>query len=128
MTVPRRLVAVLSGLAGVVAVLPAQAASAAPSNTLTYHLTACSGPPGTPVNIDGVKQPGEGAALRLTTVSGNFIFMEARDATTGEVFFSTPGFQHNKLPLVSCELDNPRHPEEHDLVKGLLTPPSGPGA
>ena len=70
---------------------------AAPSDTLTYHLTACSGPPGTPANIDGVKQPHEGAALRLTSMSGNFIFMEASDATTGEVFFSTAGFQHKQL-------------------------------
>ena len=74
------------------------------------------------MNIDGVKQPHEGAALRLTSMSGNFIFMEASDATTGEVFFSTPGFQHNNLALVTCELDNPRNPGEHDLVKGLLTP------
>jgi hypothetical protein len=49
-------------------------------------------------------------------------FMEASDPTTGEVFFTTPGFQHNSLALVTCELDNPRDPEEHDLVKGLLTP------
>ena len=126
MTLPRPLLALVSGFAGVAAILPAQAAWAAPSDTLTYHLTACSGPPGTPANIDGVKQPHEGAALRLTTMSGNFIFMEASDATTGEVFFSTPGFQHNNLQLVTCELDNPRNLGEHDLVKGLLTPATRP--
>ena len=122
MTAPRSFLALLSGLVAVAAILPAQAAWAAPSDTLTYHLPACSGPPGTPVNIDGVKQPHEGAALRLTSMSGNFIFMEASDATTGEVFFSTPGFQHNNLALVTCELDNPRNPGEHDLVKGLVSP------
>jgi hypothetical protein len=122
MTFPRPLLALMSGLAALGATLPAQAAWAAPSDTLTYHLTSCSGPPGTPVNIDGVKQPHEGAALRLTSMRGNFIFMEASDATTGEVFFSTPGFQHNDLSLVTCELDNPRIPGAHDIVKGLLTP------
>lgn len=122
MPFPRPLLALLSGLAALVAILPAQAAWAAPSDTLTYHLTACSGPPGTPVNIDGVKQPHEGAALRLTSMRGNFVFMEASDAATGEVFFSTPGFQHNDLSLVTCELDNPRNPGQHDIVKGLLTP------
>jgi hypothetical protein len=122
MTAPRSFLALLSGLAAVAAILPAPAAWAAPSDTLTYHLTACSGPPGTPVNIDGVKQPHEGAALRLTSMSGNFIFMEASDATTGEVFSSTPGFQHNKLELVTCALDNPRDPGEQDIVKGLLSP------
>jgi hypothetical protein len=122
MTFARPLLALLSGLAALASILPAQAAWAAPSDTLPYHLTACSGPPGTPVNIDGVKQPHEGAALRLTSMSGNFIFMEASDATTGEVFFSTPGFQHNTLSLVTCALDNPRDPGEHDIVKGLLTP------
>ena len=122
MTAPRSFLALLSGLASLAAILPAQAAWAAPSDTLTYHLTSCSGPPGTPVNIDGVKQPHEGAALRLTSMSGNFIFMEASDATTGEVFFSTPGFQHNKLELVTCALDNPRNPGQQDIVEGLLSP------
>jgi hypothetical protein len=55
MTFPRPLLALMSGLAALGATLPAQAAWAAPSDTLTYHLTSCSGPPGTPVNIDGVK-------------------------------------------------------------------------
>ena len=122
----RTRIALGAAVAALSLVVPAAPASAAPSDTLTVHLTSCSGPPGTPENIDGVKsRPHEGAALLLTSMSGNFIFMEASDAITGEVFFTTPGFQHNKLELVTCSFDSPRNPGQEIIAKGLLSPANG---
>src|ERR1035437_4104949 len=92
-------------LTGAVAVAPS--AWAAPSSTLTYELTGCTGPSGTPAHFDAVKQPSGAAALRLTNGSAVFVLMEAIDTTTKAVLFSTPGFQHNGLPTVTCDLTQP---------------------
>ena len=115
-----RMVAVAVAVAGVCGAL-APGAWTAPSTprTLTYELTGCVGPAGTPPSLTGVKQPGEAAALHLTNGRGNFIFMEAVDATTGEIFFSTPGFGHNKLALVTCD---EVQPETGVIVRGLISP------
>ena len=97
-------------------------ASAAPStpSTLTYELTGCVGPAGTPSSIDGVKQPSGAAALHLENGT-RFIFMKAVDAVTGEVFFETKGFDHNGLPTVTCDLVHPVT-KEASIVTGLVTP------
>jgi hypothetical protein len=110
-----------SAVAG--AVLPGAGAWAAPStpSTLTYEFTDCSGPAGTPTSFDAVKQPGEGAALHLTDGSGIFVAMAASDAVTGEVLFTTPGFEHNDLPTVTCSVVNPRN-STLQLVTGLIAP------
>ena len=85
-----------------VGALPTQGASADPSTprTLTYELTDCTGPAGTPTMLVGFKQPSEGAALHLTT-GAKYVFMRAVDAVTGEVFFTTPGFERHTLILYS---------------------------
>ena len=115
MTLFRPLVALLA----CVGVLGAEAASAAPSTptTLTYVFTGCSGSrTGT---FTAVKQPSEAAGLQLTDGSGNFVFMEATDVATGTVEFTTPGFLHNGLPTVTCNLTL----GQQDLVvTGLITP------
>ena len=94
---------------------------AAPSGpkTLTYHFTNCDGPR---TEYEGVKQA-EAAAVHLNDASGggNFVFMEAVDAVTGEVFFSTPGFEHNGLTTAVCDFTHPVTGEEL-RVAGLLTP------
>jgi hypothetical protein len=98
-------------------------ASADPStpSTLTYHLTNCVGPAGTPSTMDGVKQPGQGAALHLTDGRGDFVFMKSVDAATGAVLFATPGFDHNRLPTVTCNLIQPQT-KQAVIVTGLITP------
>ena len=117
----RRFLAVALTLAGVCGA-HAPGAWAAPSTpeTLRYELTGCSGPAGTPTSLVGLKQPSEAAALHLTT-GGHFIFMEAVDATTGQVLFSTPGFGNNSLSLVTCDLTHPTT-QEKSIVRGLITP------
>lgn len=119
----RSCVAVLAIVVSATGALPAAAAWAAPSTprTLTYEFTGCTGPAGTPAAFDAVKQPGEGAALHLTDGSGNFIAMAATDVATGELLFMTPGFEHNRLPTVTCSVINPRN-GRLQLVTGLIAP------
>ena len=117
----RPLVVLLVWVGLIAGVLFAEAASAAPATptTLTYTFTECTGSrTGT---FAAVKQPSEAAGLQLTDGSGTFIFMEAVDALTGTVFFTTPGFKHNGLPVVVCDLTHPTTFEEL-RVTGLLAP------
>ena len=118
MTSFRPLVGLLA--CGVITALSlAGAAAAAPSGpkTLTYHFTNCDGPRAEYV---GVKQA-EAAAVHLSDGSGNFVFMEAVDVTTGAVLFSTPGFVHNGLTTAVCDFTHPVT-DERLRVTGLLTP------
>jgi hypothetical protein len=123
MTRFRSAFAVTSTLTCAALLVSGAGASAAPatSRTLTYHLTDCVGAPGTPTSLDGVKQPSEAAALHLTDGSGNFVFMKAVDAATGAVLFATPGFDHNGLPTVTCDLIHPVTGAE-SIVTGLISP------
>jgi hypothetical protein len=100
---------------------PTAAAQAPTSTTLTYHFTDCSGPAGSPTTFDGVKQPGGAAALHLVDGSGIFIAVQAIDVETGATLFTTPGFEHNNLPTVTCQLI---HPVTLQLqaVTGLVVP------
>jgi hypothetical protein len=83
---------------------------------LEYVLTGCDGPDGT---LTGFKQPGEAAALHLTN-GGKYIFMEAFPTGDPEnPFFTTPGFDHNNLALVTCNLVEPA---TGVTVRGLITP------
>jgi hypothetical protein len=66
-------VAVRATLAGLARVATASADPSTP-RTLTYHLTDCVGPAGTPSTMDGVKQPGQAAAIHLTNGLGDFVF------------------------------------------------------
>jgi hypothetical protein len=118
-----RRLAALAVLASVIGIL-APTVSAAPDNeaTITYELTDCVGPPGTPATLEGTKQPHEGAALHLTDGSGNFVFKAAEDAITHEVFFVTPGFDKNAHDLVVCKLTHPLPPHEKSIVSGLISP------
>ena len=121
MTSFRPLVALLACLGVLAGSLGAEAASAAPSTptTLTYDFTGCTGSrEGT---FSAVKQPSEAAGLQLTDGSATFIFMEAIDVPSGAVLFTTPGFEHNGLPTVICDLIHPTTGEEL-LVTGLLAP------
>lgn len=88
---------------------------------VTFHFTDCVGPAGTPSSLDAVKQPGGAAALHLVDGRGIFVAVRATDVATGEVLFSTPGFEHNGLPTVACLL---LHPVTHTAqsVVGMLTP------
>jgi hypothetical protein len=118
-----RILAVVACVAGLAVVLPVAGAWAAPStpSTLTYEFTGCTGPAGTPSEFDAVKQPGEGAALHLTDGSRIFVVVEATDVATGDLLFTTPGFQHNDLATVTCSVINPRN-ESEQLVTGLIAP------
>jgi hypothetical protein len=118
MTSFRPLVALLA-CASIIALALSGAAWAAPSgpNTLTYRFTNCDGPR---TEYVGVKQA-EAAAVHLTDGSGNFVFMEAVDAATGAVLFSTPGFVHNGLTTAVCDFTHPVT-QEMLRVTGLLTP------
>lgn len=84
-------------------------AAADPSTpaTITYHFTDCTGPVGTPTTFDAVKQPGGAAALHVVDGQGIFIAVQATDVETGTILFSTPGFEHNRLPTVACLLVHP---------------------
>jgi hypothetical protein len=99
------------------------AASADPSTpaTLTYVFTECSGPAGTPKTFDAVKQPGGAAALHLVDGRGIFVAVQATDVETGTILFSTPGFEHNQLPTVSCLLFHPVSRTWQSVV-GMLAP------
>jgi len=95
-------------LAGMLtATAPLAAAHPSTPATLTYHFTDCSGPAGTPTTFDAVKQPGSAAALHLADGSGIFIAVQAIDVASGAVLFRTPGFDHNGLPTVACQLMHP---------------------
>jgi hypothetical protein len=110
---------VFAGLAG--PGLALAAGSALPtSSTITYHFTDCTGPAGTPTTFDAVKQPGGAAALHIVGGGGIFVAMEAIDLASGQVLFSTPGFEHNDHPTVRCHL---LHPVTLtlQLVTGIIT-------
>jgi hypothetical protein len=119
MKVTRVVCALALSLTGGVGV--ATSAWAAPSSTLTYNLTGCTGPTGQPLaSFEATKQPGGAAALHLIDGSAIFVLMGAVDTITGVTLFSTPGFQ-NHFPLpVTCYLTRPTG----DLlfVTGLITP------
>ena len=94
------------------ALAPAAWTAPPPQSTpVEFVLTGCDGPDGT---LTGFKQPsggassgGEAAALHLTT-GGTYIFMAA--FPTGDPdnpFFSTRGFDHNNLELVTCNMVAP---------------------
>jgi hypothetical protein len=123
MTRFRSYFAALATVLGVAGALPAATTWAAPSTprTLTYEFTGCTGPAGTPVAFDAVKQPGEAAALHLVDGPGIFIAMAATDVETGNLLFMTPGFEHNELPTVTCSVINPRN-GRLQLVTGLIVP------
>jgi hypothetical protein len=114
---PIALLAVVVGAA-----LSDAAASAAPAtpSTLTYEFENCTGP--APTEFDAVKQPGEGAALHLADGS-IFIAIAAVDVETGDLLFTTPGFDHNALTTntVTCSVLNPRNGREQ-IVTGLIVP------
>jgi hypothetical protein len=118
MKVTRVVCALALSLTGGVGV--ATSAWAAPSSTLTYNLTGCTGPLGTPTAFDATKQPGGAAALHLTDGSAIFVLMGAVDTITRVTLFSTPGFQ-NHFPLpVTCYLTRPTG--DTLFVTGLITP------
>jgi hypothetical protein len=121
----RRAVWILAGVAMLLGMLMVTAGTvaAAPSTprTLTYHFTDCSGPAGTPATIDAVKQPGEAAALHLVDGSGVYVLMEAIDLETGDILFTTPGFDKNDLPTVTCRLIHPVT-GELSLITGVIAP------
>ena len=116
MKVTRVVCALALSLTGGVGV--ATSAWAAPSSTLTYNLTGCTGPLTTFV---ATKQPGGAAALHLTDGSAIFVLMMAYNTDTNAVLFSTPGFQNNGLPTVTCDLTQPTT-GAHLVVTGLITP------
>jgi hypothetical protein len=88
--------------------LPGGVASAnSTSSALTYHFTDCSGQTGAPTTFDAVKQPGGAAALHLVQSRAIFVAVEAIDVASGEVVFTTPGFEHNAVPTVTCRLIHP---------------------
>jgi hypothetical protein len=101
----------------------AGAALADPSTpaTLVYQFTECSGPSGTPQTFEAVKQPGGAAALHLVDGRGIFVAVAATDVQTGTTLFSTPGFEHNQLPTVSCLLFHPVAQRWQSVV-GMLVP------
>jgi hypothetical protein len=110
-----RFVAVAVAVAGVCGALAPGAWTAPPpqSTPVEFVLTGCDGPDGT---LIGFKQPGEAAALHLTN-GGKYIFMEAFPTGDPEnPFFTTPGFDHNNLALVTCNLG------QSTTVRGLITP------
>jgi hypothetical protein len=115
-------VVVLASLAiGAGAVGGVARADPSTSTTLTYHFTDCSGPAGTPTTFDAVKQPSESAALQLTSGSGTFVLIEAVDVATGATLFTTPGFNYNNLPTITCSLIHPVT-GKHVLITGLIAP------
>ncbi len=89
--------------------------------TLTYHLTDCTGPAGTPLSFDALKQPGGAAALHLIDGGGTFVAMAAIDVATGTTLFSTPGFERNVVPTVTCSVVHPVT-NTVQLVTGIITP------
>jgi hypothetical protein len=119
----RSFVVVLASLASVAGLVPAGPAWAAPStpSTLTYDFTDCDGPTGTPEAFDAVKQPGGAAALHLTDGGSIFVAISATDVLTEDLLFTTPGFQQNELPTVSCSVINPTN-DRLQRVTGLIVP------
>ena len=116
----RSITALLALVAGAALLPPAAALADPPTpSTLTFNFTRCTGPAGTPEEFDAVKQPGGAAALRLTSGTGVFVVIEAIDAATGDLLFTTPGFALNGLTTVSCSVANPTSGQEQ-LVTGLL--------
>jgi len=96
-------------------------AGASPPTPLRFQFTDCSGPAGTPARFEAVKEPSSGAALHLVDGSGIFIAVQAVDVETGRVLFSTPGFDHNKLPTVACRLVHPVTQARLSII-GLIAP------
>jgi hypothetical protein len=101
-----------------VGVLGAEAASAAPSTpaTLTYEFKNCKG--SFEGDFSAVKQPSGAAGLQVVGFKATFVFMQSIDAA-GNVEFTTPGFEHNGLPTVTCDLTLN---QQKFLVTGLLAP------
>jgi hypothetical protein len=108
----------------------AGAAHADPVNdrSVTITLSDCVGPAGTPSSFDIAKIPNPGAALHLVNGTGTFVLMNATDETTGLLVFTTPGFEHNDLALVTCSFVAPITVPlaGHTIVvSGQMTPASG---
>ena len=114
-------VAAIGVLAGMLACTGTATAQPSTPATLTYHFTHCIGPSGTPDTFDAVKQPGSAAALHLVDGGGVFVAVEAIDVNTGTVLFTTPGFDDNGLPTVSCDLIHPVTLTPQSVV-GLIAP------
>jgi hypothetical protein len=116
-------------MAGTVGILAAMfafttgAVTADPStpSTLTYHFSDCTGPGGTPATFDAVKQPGGAAALHMVGTHEIFVAVRATDLDTGAILFTTPGFEHNDLPTVTCRLVHPVS-QALELVVGMIAP------
>ena len=113
-----RFVAVAVAVAGVCGAVAPSAWTAPPpqSTPVEVVLTGCDGPDGT---LTGFKQPGPSPAVHLTT-GGKYIFMEAfPTGNPDNPFFTTPGFDHNNLALVTC---NMVEPVTGVTARGLITP------
>jgi hypothetical protein len=96
----------------------------AQSDTLTYHFTNCAGPTGTPTAFDATKQLSQSAALHVTNSAEVFVAVEAVDAQTGAILFTTPGFENNVVPTISCQLVHPVT-GQLDVVTGFFAPVTG---
>ena len=73
------------------------------------------------MTFDAVKQPGGAAALHVVHGRGIFIAVQATDVESGTILFSTPGFEHNRLPTVACLLVHPVTQKLQSVV-GMLAP------
>jgi hypothetical protein len=112
--------------ASAVVVSAVDAAQADPMNdeSVTLTLFSCSGPPGTPSTFDVTKIPNGGSGFHLVDGTGNFVRKTATDLVTGQTVVSTPGLEHNDLPLVICYVVSP-HTGHLILVSGVFTPVGG---
>ena len=127
-----RFVAVAVAVAGVCGALAPGAWTAPPpqSTPLEVVLTGRARPRR---HTDRLQQPGEVAAVHLTT-GGKYIFMEAFPTGDPEnPFFTTPGFDDNNLALVTCNMVEPvtgvtRARVDHARAIAPTKPPRRPRA
>jgi hypothetical protein len=129
----KRLRPLLAALACVsaIAATTVAVAQADPSNfgTVTWTFTNCTGPAGTPMTFDAVRQEfttpngdieGMPALFLLTSGTGLFNPFMVTNLDTGGSG-TNPGFTHNNLLLVTCETTSPVS-GSHYLFTGFLTP------
>ena len=94
------------------------------AQSLTYHFTNCVGPTGTPTGFDATKQLGNAAALHVTDSGEIFVGVKSIDAQTGAILFTTPGFEHNVVPTITCQVVKPVTGQLR-VVTGFFAPATG---
>jgi len=113
-------IAAASLLAALAVAAPAHAEPGGPDGANNQaHFYDCTGPAGTPSSFDAESQH-LGAAWHLTGSQQIFVGLIGFDETTNTLLVTTPGFEGNAVPAVTCRAVRPSN--GHVIrITGVLT-------